>query len=493
MSELYDKTDPKSIEQYAEKMIKLTFRDIWEANGISASGVLREKTANEEYLASHAKKNYKGGLGNLIEECFFKYKSNSDSAPDFPEAGVELKVTPYKVIGKKKELRAKERLIITMIDYFNLIKETSFLQSHVWKKAKLILMVWYLYEQGKKNLDFHINFVKLFTPPEEDRKIMESDYNKIVAKVRAGKAHELSEGDTLYLGAATKGSDSSKRRSQPYSDIKAKPRAFSFKNSYMTYILNKYFVKGVTTYEPIVHGEVDDFEAYVVNKINAYRGKTVSELCGIFNIDISKRRPKNLESMLAFRMLGVKGNHAEEFEKAGIVVKTIRIEKTGSMRESMSFPVIDYQELADETWEDCTFGNYLRETRFFFVIYKRDIDGQLHLSGCQFWNIPKEDLEGDVRAVWQETHDIIKDGKLKIHTDAKGRIQNNLPKKKNHPISHVRPHGRDREDTKPLPVGTHLMMDDKTKECWPDDTRYIKQCFWLNNRYIIKQIKEEYR
>lgn len=31
--------------------------------------------------------------------------------------------------------------------------------------------------------------------------------------------------------------------------------------------------------------------------------------------------------MLAYRMLGIKGNHAEEFEKANVVVKTIRIEK----------------------------------------------------------------------------------------------------------------------------------------------------------------------
>ncbi len=493
MSDFYDKTNPTSIERYAEKMIGKTFREIWEENEISSSGLLKEKTANEEYLASHAKKKYKGGMGNLVEECYFKYKSNSDSEPDFPEAGVELKVTPYKKIGKKKELRAKERLIITMIDYFNLVKEPSFQQSHVWKKAQLILLVWYLYEQGKANLDFHIDFVKLFTPPEEDRKIMEADYNKIVAKVRAGKAHELSEGDTLYLGAATKSSDSSKRRGQPYSDIEAKPRAFSFKNSYMTYILNKYFVPGIATYEPIVHGEVDDFEAYVVKKIDAYRGKSVTELCQIFDIDTSKRKPKNLESMLAFRMLGVKGNHAEEFEKAGIAVKTIRIEKTGSIEQSMSFPIIDYQELADETWDDCTFGNYLRETRFFFVIYKKDAEDVLHLSGCQFWNIPEEDLEGDVRAVWQETHDIIKDGRLEIHVDAKGDIHNNLPKKKNHPVSHVRPHGRDREDTKPLPEGTHLLMDGKTKACWPDDTRYVKQCFWLNNTYIIRQIKEENR
>lgn len=375
MPNFYDKTDPVSIEGYAKKMIGKTFREIWEENEMSSSGLLKEKTTTDGYMQSHTNKHYKGGMGNLVEECYFKYKSNNDSDPDFKEAGVELKVTPYKKIGKKQELRAKERLIITMIDYYNLVKEPSFWESHVWKKAQLILLVWYLYEKGKENIDFHVDFVKLFTPPEEDRKIMEADYNKIVAKVRAGKAHELSEGDTLYLGAATKGATSANRRGQPYSDIEAKQRAFSFKNSYMTYVLNTYFVPDVTTYEPIVHGEVDDFEGYVVKKINAYRGKSVTELCQIFDIDISKKKPKNLESMLAFRMLGIKGNQAEEFVKANIVVKSIRIKENGTIKESMSFPTFRFKELVRQTWDDCDFGNYLRDTRFLFVIYRSMIKG----------------------------------------------------------------------------------------------------------------------
>ena len=34
---------------------------------------------------------------------------------------------------------------------------------------------------------------------------MKQDYNKIVAKILDVKAHELSEGDTQYLGACRKG------------------------------------------------------------------------------------------------------------------------------------------------------------------------------------------------------------------------------------------------------------------------------------------------
>lgn len=37
----------------------------------------------------------KGAIGTVIEESWYGYHPNSESEPDFPEAGVELKVTPY--------------------------------------------------------------------------------------------------------------------------------------------------------------------------------------------------------------------------------------------------------------------------------------------------------------------------------------------------------------------------------------------------------------
>ena len=37
----------------------------------------------------------KGAIGTVIEESWFGYTPNSESEPDFPEAGIELKVTPY--------------------------------------------------------------------------------------------------------------------------------------------------------------------------------------------------------------------------------------------------------------------------------------------------------------------------------------------------------------------------------------------------------------
>lgn len=474
----YDEKDPRSIEHYAKKMLGKTFYEIWEENEERLDPVskkLQDKTGNDGYAHSHAAKNYKGGMGNLVEECFFHYAANSDAEPDFPDAGVELKVTPYHIVGKKQEPRAKERLILTMIDYFSLIEEESFEKSHLWHKAHLLLLVWYLYTKGIDKLQYPVDYVGLFTPPAEDLQIIKEDYAKIVAKVKAGKAHELSEADTLYLGAATKSSDSSVRRKQPNSTELAKSRAFSLKNSYMTYILNQYFVKGVSTYERILSdGFQGDFEREVVGKIDRYRGYSTDQLCQIFKVDTTKKRPKNLESMLAFRMLGIKGNQAEEFVKADIVVKAIRIEANGTIKQSMSFPTFKFTEIIQEDWEDSEFANYLRETRFLFVVYRFADDGKLYLKGCQFWNIPYEDLEVEARSVWEKTKLIIQEG-MQFYKDDKGNYHNNLPKMKENRVAHVRPHGRNAEDTYPL----------------PDGRAYPKQCFWLNNSYILSQIKDD--
>ena len=74
--------------------------------------------------------------------------------------------------------------------------------------------------------------------------IIKQDYETIVSKIKAGKAHELSEGDTLYLAACRKGQKGDSLRKQPFSDIGAPQRAFSLKPAYMRTILD--FVKHIT-------------------------------------------------------------------------------------------------------------------------------------------------------------------------------------------------------------------------------------------------------
>lgn len=496
----YDETNPLSIEKYSQNLINRTFAEV--ISEYSNDELISEDTA--DYCESHENKKRKGGLGELIEESFFHYKCNNESKADFDKAGVELKVTPYK-INKNKSISAKERLIITMIDYFSVVKE-DFFSSHLWNKCQLILLVYYLYEKNISNrLDYKINYSKLFAPPKEDIEIIKSDFETIVNKIKAGKAHELSESDTFYLGAATKSSSASKRRKQPFSDIPAKPRAFSFKTSYMTYILNKYIVNNISTYEPIIK-DVDvlkntSFKDYILSKINSYVGKSDYDLCSLFNREYNNNKSQWID--LAYRMLGIKSNQAEEFVKANIVVKAIRIEENMNMKESISLPPFKFKKLVNETWEDSDLFNYFNETSFLFVVFKKQ--GHTYtLKGCQFWNMPYQHLNTIVYDGWTNIKNVITQGVIfTIHQSINNSItiSNNLPKKSDNPIIHIRPHAQKSAysffngSIKSPYISKHgTVIGNIYRDAneLPDGQWMTTQSFWLNNNYILSQLNPDF-
>lgn len=489
-TKLYDETTPISIENYAQKLIGKTFNDVLNDYTKYESELLISEE-KEEYAENHENKKRKGGLGDLIEECYFHYKCNNDSRPDFPDAGVELKVTPYK-INKNKTLSAKERLIITMIDYFKVVEE-NFEDSHLWNKSQLILLIYYLYSKDIENrLDYKINYAKLFTPPKEDLEIIKNDFKIIVDKIKAGKAHELSEGDTMYLGAATKSASSSNRRGQPFSDIPAKPRAFSFKASYMTYVLNNFIVPNKTTYEPIIKDaselKFNTFEEIIINKINSYAGKTDEELCKIFNREYNDNKAQWID--LAYRMLGIKSNKAEEFEKANITVKALRIESKDKIVESSPLPTFKFKELVEETWKESKLFNYLDQQKFLFVVYKKDGDKYV-LKGAQLWNIPYGDLNTTVREGWENIRNVIIDGvKFTPKTDKNGKViySNNLPNKESNRVIHIRPHAQ--KSAYRFEDGTEIGNVSRNANELPDGRYMTNQSFWLNNTYVLSQLNK---
>lgn len=487
LSKLYDETDPLSIENYAKKLIGKTFNDVLKDYENDQYKLLINEE-KEVYAVKHENKKRKGGLGDLIEECYFHYKCNNDSRPDFPYAGVELKVTPYK-INKKNSLSAKERLVITMIDYFKIVEE-NFEDSHLFNKSKLILLIYYLFSKDiKSRLDYKINYVKLFTPPKEDLEIIKNDFKIIVDKIKNGKAHELSEGDTMYLGASTKSASSNNKRRQPFSDELAKPRAFSFKCSYMTYVLNKYIAKDKTTYEPIIKDpnelKFTTFEEIIINKINSYVGKTDKELCKIFNKDYNNNKSQWID--LSYKMLGIKSNKAEEFEKANITVKALRIDSKGKIVESSPLPSFKFKDIINESWEESKLFQYLDLEKFLFVVYKKEKDTYI-LKGAQIWHIPYEDLNVYVKAGWEDIKRIILDGvKLTPH-NYKGKLiyKNNFPNKSANKVIHIRPHAQ--KSAYKLEDGKSIGNISRDANELPDGRYMTNQSFWLNNTYILNQL-----
>ena len=441
----------------------------------SALGKSLNDLIKAEVITIEDKEANKGGLGQLIEKYLFGMENNSDSEPDFMPAGIELKVTPYRKL-KNGKLSAKERLVLNIIDFENEYKN-EFRNSHFWYKNNKIQLLWYLWEPGKDKKDYKITHEKLLELAlNEDLNQIEKDWNTIINKIKEGKAHEISEADTMYLGACTKGANSLSVRKQPFNDIPAMQRAFCFKVSYMTQLVRKY-IGNYSDVEKVLKDTQYSFEEYVNNVINKYKGKSQQELMKELNID---SKAKNINSLLINKMFNVKSNLAEteEFQKANIIPKTIRIEENGRIKESLSFPAFKYTDIVNQDWKTCDLREELETTKYMFFVFKK-VNNEYIFKGIKLWNMSELDIETSVMEMWKATYNTIKSGNI-VKSITNGKRKTNFVGLSDNEVCHVRPHGRNSKDVYPLPV----------KDKLTGASCYTKHCFWINNNYLKEILKD---
>ena len=396
----------------------------------------------------------RGQLGTLIEKYYFRNNPPNEHNPDFPDAGVELKVTGV-VKHKSGKYVAKERLVLTMINYNHIVKE-SWESNSLYNKCKRMLILFYLYGREIPVVDRKFVLKPLmYEIPEADLPVIKSDWEKIQMKVLAGKAHELSEGDTFYLGACRKGSGGAKEKlkSQPFSATGAPGRAFSFKQGYLTRLISdsqQDVYLGVTAQLSI--------EEATSLKFAPYMGMSIADLSLRLNHHKRSKNHKNFHREIATKILANDGTSVSELVKAGIEMKTVRLQVNGKPKESMSFPAFDFLKIGTEIWEESSFFEKV-ERKFLFVVFKIDINGVEKLEKVGYWNMPYEDrLEAE--RVWKDTQ-------RRVSINA-----HDLPSLKESHVAHVRPKAKDGSDKGLTPQGDYR----------------TKQCFWLNASYIANVV-----
>ncbi len=447
----YDIKNVESIFEYSKGLLGKTLRDfVWEG---------------------YEPKKGKGGFGQMVENIYFLLETNNYAGADFSEAGMELKCTPLEK-NKKDEYRIKERLVCNMINYCDVIKE-DFEHSHFYLKCQLMLLLFYLHQSNCDRLDLEFIFSVLWKLPEKDLLIIRHDYEVIIDKIKQGKAHELSEGDTMYLGACRKGQKGDSLMKQPNNDIDAPRRAFSLKMAYMRTILD-YVVKSgknavsnvtgakselVTTNALLKHS----FDDILLSRFKPFLNMPFEKIAKRKKVNISKN-PKNKFAMIANAIAATTKctnvNRSEEFLKAGLTIKTIRIQANGLIKEAMSFENIDYMEVAEcEDWVDSRLYE-LFSSRFMFVVFKEQNAGKEDyvLNDVFFWTMPQADI-GIAEEYWNHIKKNILDNHISEEYWWKG-----TDKKK----FHVRPKAGHATDLAPTPSGKGAK----------------KFCYWFNNDYI---------
>lgn len=462
----YDPASPQSILAHARLLLGKSLHDIH-----------REAT---DYRAG------KGGMGQTVERYHFGYEPNSTPEADFPEAGVELKCTPLKQ-NSDGSMVSKERMVLNIIDYMA-ESEATFPTSSFWKKNHLLLLMFYLHENGVDIVKLIFKIVRLWSFPDVDLKIIRDDWEKIHRKIATGHAHELSEGDTLYLGACPKGArGGANKRRQPHSDILADQRAYSLKSKYInTIILDSlahpemvsgiswsehqrkrvlseteranYAVSSLSEYQ---RGET--FEQLIERRFSPYYGKNIRQIESLLGVSITSKA-KAISNAVIHAVLGVKTPKVREFENANIQQKSIRLEHNGRLREAMVFSQIKYDELADEEcWEDSLWYATLTQ-RFLFVVFRKDAGGddmEAVLQKVFFWTMPTEDL-CEARKFWLDTRDKVRQGSF-----------DNFMSASDGNICHVRPKAKNSLDLMPTRFGPQK-----------------KNGYWLNREYVLRIVNE---
>jgi DNA mismatch repair protein MutH len=278
----------------------------------------------------------------------------------------------------------------------------------------------------------------------------------------------------MYLGACRKGQKGESLMKQPFNtEIDAPRRAFSLKMAYMRTVLDYVVKSGKNAVTNVVGTKSElvstivlkkhSFDEILLSRFRSYLGKSFEKIAKRKNVNIANN-PKNKFAMIANAIAASEKcanvNRSEEFLKAGLTMKTIRVQANGIIKEAMSFENIDYIEVAEcDEWIDSRLYE-LYSSRFMFVVFKEQNVGQgdYVLDDVFFWTMPQKDLE------WAEvywTH--IKDNILSDHISEEYWLKGTDKKK-----FHVRPKAQKAVDLAPTPSGKGAK----------------KFCYWFNNDYV---------
>jgi DNA mismatch repair protein MutH len=458
----YDATDEESILSYAFHLEGQT---------------LNEAIPNYERTFNGGR----GTFGLILETGYFGLDRNNESRPDFEDAGIELKSSPLKRL-RNGELRAKERISLSMIDYNKLAYERGPLYStSFWSKINRMLLVFYEYSQELSALDYPIRVVSLWEFPHDDKLVLAKDWELIKSYVDKGQAHLLSEGLTNYLGAATKGASSNDLTSQPNSPEMAMRRAFSLKTSYVNRMVKRLLSSpNDNLFSSLTSQELSSstIEEAFIRRAEKFIGKSVNEICEHFSEEQFNMSSYSVYSKITKFMLGSSNKNPLELIQADIKIKTIRLKSNGVPKEAVSFPSFKYEDIIEESWFKSNLFEMLDSKKYLFSVFAIEND-DLVFKGIRFWSMPYADIQ-ICGKVWEDTRNKIQNGQIVKKITPSRRVTNFIKSSDEMKI-HVRPHARNAQDTYPLPF-----KDQRTGL-----REYTKHSFWLNSSYLAKILKEE--
>ena len=187
------------------------------------------------------------------------------------------------------------------------------------------------------------------------------------------------------------------------------------------------------------------------------------------NFSVSTKNKSWIRQVIDRYILQNYKEESNEIKKAGIMIKVVRVNRnTYKPYESMGFPNIRYDELAEEDdWEDSHLYSLL-SARFLFVVIGQNQkkDDNAFVLDSFLWNLPVED-DKLAEKFWLDCKEKVRKGDL----DHFWKLSD---KKK----FHVRPKAQKASD---------LTYDTPTGEGWK------KYGYWMNAHYIHEIMSKHFK
>ncbi len=156
-------------------------------------------------MASDTRAQSKHGVANVIEEGYFNIPINNQAGPDFSKTGIELKVTPLRLTGNDDLVRPKERLVLCMCDYQEIVDADHWTEvPRLKKKLSQVLIIWYIHIVGQDRRTYPIVWWKLWEPMDEPKWSQQLQEDFLTCKKKVLNGETPSERHTELLGTCPK-------------------------------------------------------------------------------------------------------------------------------------------------------------------------------------------------------------------------------------------------------------------------------------------------
>lgn len=486
-----------------------------------------------------------GIAGDIIEQSVFGYQRDHAQECDIEIDGVltELKTTGVRVPKKEaklvegkigdaynKHLAAKEGVTITNVT-FEPTYQKDFMTSHFWEKSEHILFVFYEYKSyatvlASEYADFPIVDYCYNKFQDDDLKRLKCDwevvrdYLKKIYESYSTQAERYKHLDGFTHELRPKLSCTELVPSFKFSEEKnqavQKPR-YRLKKTFVDYIVRGHFDKSRAHSEVKLKESFDSFDSLDARchlLAEKYKGTTLQQFHDVYHVKGSINDKNFAEKCVLFMFAteAKKLNSIADFNKCGIIAKTITLKPGGKRTEDMKLQHIDFEEWGsrNQEFEESDVYSYFCEHSFLCPVFcergktermkcdtsdlkeaadKRVLEeiGKTTFEGFKRFAFDDKFIDQEVKRTWSDSRSLIFNHELKWEYV----LDKNGNKKQNKSGSYMgAPNFPKSAEYQVFFRGGQADSSDKYRIEEVNCIKMLPQYFWLKGTYIADKLKE---